>query len=137
MKNLKDIKYIISMVAELRNDRWDHKQFDWPENVRQFQHERCFANVFKNHSIPSYDKLDRILHPILERVELIIIVQNHSYLGTLLLLDFVGLQKVPQETIDILVGVPWLLYMMCLITFVGAVNSAPQLDIHLLQTHQE
>eukprot|EP00956_Cyclotella_meneghiniana_P020931 scaffold37547_cov75-Cyclotella_meneghiniana.AAC.2 len=68
LRDLEDLHFLHSSAMDLRNERWDHERLDWAKHVEQLQHEDRFATEYLM-KLPTYNKLIRILDPILERVE--------------------------------------------------------------------
>lgn len=134
--DLQDLIYISPIVADLSNDRWDHTWLDCPKRIRQLQHEGCIANEYKM-TFPTHDKLVRIFCPVLKREEFNSccsepILIEHIVAAEINILTG-GTSKDNRRIIRSSMTAVYAIFDNLL----DAVNSAPQLDLHLPQTHQE
>ena len=68
VRDLEDLHFLHSSAMDLRNERWDHERLEWAKHVEHLQHEDRFATEYLM-KLQTYNKLIRILDPILERVE--------------------------------------------------------------------
>lgn len=68
MQDVDDLVFLQHITSGIRNDRWDHQRLDWDSHVVKCIHEDSFANEYMM-SLPTHDKLVRMLSPLLQRAE--------------------------------------------------------------------
>ena len=136
LKDLEDIQILQHGALDIRNNRWDHGRLDWDAHVEQLLHENKFVNEYTM-SVPAHGKLVRILEPILKRKEYNsrcsepISVKHITAIGLRVLSG--GRTKDQRH----IMGTSLTAAYNAVDDFIDAVNSAPELDIHLPQTTAE
>ena len=137
ISDMDDLLFLHNAISKIRNERWDHQRLNWEEHVIQLQHEGKFNNEYRM-SLPTHGKLVRILDPILQRREYNsrgsdgpILVEHIIAIGLRVL---AGGRTVDQRHI---IGSSLSAAYDAVDDFIDAVNTAPELDIHLPQTDEQ
>jgi hypothetical protein len=127
---LQDMNLLFDVNSTLRNERWDHKRLDWDTHVRQLLYEGTFENKCLM-SVLTHGKLVRILDHLLKRSAYDSRCSNPISVEHIVAAGMRYLSGGRPKDICHIIGCSPRAAYHLVDDFIDAVNTSPELDIHL------